>query len=48
MLTSRARIQPGEDVLGLAGSSGVGSAAIQIAKMLQLPLTVKRLIHGVV
>jgi NADPH:quinone reductase-like Zn-dependent oxidoreductase len=35
MLTARARLQPGEDVLVLAASSGVGSAAIQIAKMLQ-------------
>lgn len=35
MLMTRARLQPGEDVLVLAASSGVGSAAIQIAKMLQ-------------
>jgi NADPH:quinone reductase-like Zn-dependent oxidoreductase len=35
MLMARARIQPGEDVLVLAASSGVGSAAIQIAKMFQ-------------
>ena len=35
MLMSRARLQPGEDVLVLAASSGVGSAAIQIAKMFQ-------------
>jgi NADPH:quinone reductase-like Zn-dependent oxidoreductase len=35
MLVTRARLQPGEDVLVLAASSGVGSAAIQIAKMLQ-------------
>jgi NADPH:quinone reductase-like Zn-dependent oxidoreductase len=35
MLVARARLQPGEDVLVLAASSGVGSAAIQIAKMLQ-------------
>src|SRR5690242_17287680 len=33
MLTGRARLRPGEDVLVLAASSGVGSAAIQIAKM---------------
>jgi len=33
MLTTRAALQPGEDVLVLAASSGVGSAAIQIAKM---------------
>jgi NADPH:quinone reductase-like Zn-dependent oxidoreductase len=35
MLINRARLQPGEDVLVLAASSGVGSAAIQIAKLLQ-------------
>jgi NADPH:quinone reductase-like Zn-dependent oxidoreductase len=35
MLMGRARLQPGEDVLVLAASSGVGSAAIQIAKMFQ-------------
>lgn len=35
MLMTRARLQPGEDVLVLAASSGVGSAAIQIAKMFQ-------------
>jgi NADPH:quinone reductase-like Zn-dependent oxidoreductase len=35
MLMARARLQPGEDVLVLAASSGVGSAAIQIAKMFQ-------------
>ncbi|MBZ5625354.1 MAG: zinc-binding dehydrogenase [Acidobacteriia bacterium] len=35
MLLTRARLQPGEDVLVLAASSGVGSAAIQIAKMFQ-------------
>ncbi len=35
ILVTRARLQPGEDVLVLAASSGVGSAAIQIAKMLQ-------------
>ena len=33
MLVTRARIQPGEEVLVLAASSGVGSAAIQIAKL---------------
>jgi NADPH:quinone reductase-like Zn-dependent oxidoreductase len=35
MLTARAKLQPGEDVLVLAASSGVGQAAIQIAKMFQ-------------
>jgi NADPH:quinone reductase-like Zn-dependent oxidoreductase len=35
MLMGRARLQPGEDVLVLAASSGVGTAAIQIAKMFQ-------------
>jgi len=35
MLMVRARLQPGEDVLVLAASSGVGSAAIQIARMFQ-------------
>jgi NADPH:quinone reductase-like Zn-dependent oxidoreductase len=35
MLMGRARLQPGEDVLVLAASSGVGQAAIQIAKMFQ-------------
>jgi NADPH:quinone reductase-like Zn-dependent oxidoreductase len=35
MLMSRARLQPGEDVLVLAASSGVGSCAIQIAKLFQ-------------
>jgi NADPH:quinone reductase-like Zn-dependent oxidoreductase len=35
MLMARARLQPGEDVLVLAASSGVGGAAIQIAKMFQ-------------
>ena len=35
MLMTRAELQPGEDVLVLAASSGVGSAAIQIAKMFQ-------------
>ncbi len=34
MLVGRARLQPGEDVLVLAASSGVGSAAVQIARML--------------
>ncbi len=33
MLVGRAGLQMGEDVLLLAGSSGVGSAAIQIAKL---------------
>ncbi|HET9318822.1 MAG TPA: zinc-binding dehydrogenase [Bryobacteraceae bacterium] len=33
MLTARAQLRPGEDVLVLAASSGVGSAAIQIAKL---------------
>lgn len=32
MLVTLARIQPGEDVLVMGGSSGVGSAAIQIAR----------------
>jgi NADPH:quinone reductase-like Zn-dependent oxidoreductase len=35
MLITRARLQPGEDVLVLAASSGVGSAAIQIARLFQ-------------
>ncbi len=35
MLMARARLQPGEDVLVLAASSGVGTVAIQIAKMFQ-------------
>jgi NADPH:quinone reductase-like Zn-dependent oxidoreductase len=35
MLMARAQLQPGEDVLVLAASSGVGSAAIQIARMFQ-------------
>ena len=35
MLTARAHLRQGEDVLVLAASSGVGSAAIQIAKMFQ-------------
>ncbi|HEV1994347.1 MAG TPA: zinc-binding dehydrogenase [Candidatus Acidoferrum sp.] len=34
MLVGRARLQPGEDVLVLGAGSGVGSAAIQIAKFL--------------
>ena len=33
MLITRARLKPGEDVLILGGGSGVGSAAIQIAKV---------------
>jgi NADPH:quinone reductase-like Zn-dependent oxidoreductase len=32
MLVSRARVKPGETVLVIAGTSGVGSAAIQIAR----------------
>jgi NADPH:quinone reductase-like Zn-dependent oxidoreductase len=35
MLMTRAKLQPGEDVLVLAASSGVGTCAIQIAKMFQ-------------
>jgi NADPH:quinone reductase-like Zn-dependent oxidoreductase len=35
MLMARAKLQPGDDVLVLAASSGVGQAAIQIAKMFQ-------------
>jgi NADPH:quinone reductase-like Zn-dependent oxidoreductase len=35
MLIGRARLQPGEDVLVLAASSGVGQAAVQVAKLLQ-------------
>jgi len=35
MLMGRARLEPGEDVLVLAASSGVGMAAIQIARMFQ-------------
>jgi NADPH:quinone reductase-like Zn-dependent oxidoreductase len=35
MLMTRARLQPGEDVLVVAASSGVGTAAIQIARMFQ-------------
>lgn len=34
MLVTRARLQPGELVLILAGGSGVGTAAIQIAKLM--------------
>ena len=34
MLLSRAELQPGEDVLILGAGSGVGSAAIQIAKLM--------------
>src|SRR5438445_3930781 len=33
MLVGRARLQPGEDVLVIGGGSGVGSAAIQIARL---------------
>jgi len=33
MLFGRAQLQPGEDVLVLAASSGVGQAAIQLAKL---------------
>jgi NADPH:quinone reductase-like Zn-dependent oxidoreductase len=35
MLMARAKLQPGEEVLVLAASSGVGTCAIQIAKMFQ-------------
>jgi NADPH:quinone reductase-like Zn-dependent oxidoreductase len=35
MLLTRAKLQAGEDVLVLAASSGVGSCAIQIAKLFQ-------------
>ena len=35
MLMARAKLQPGEDVLVLSASSGVGMAAIQIARMFQ-------------
>jgi NADPH:quinone reductase-like Zn-dependent oxidoreductase len=35
MLMNRAKLEPGEDVLVLAASSGVGVAAIQIAKLFQ-------------
>jgi len=34
MLVGRAQLKPGEDVLVIGGSSGVGSAAIQIARLL--------------
>jgi NADPH:quinone reductase-like Zn-dependent oxidoreductase len=34
MLTNRARVNPGDWVLAIGGASGVGSAAIQIAKQL--------------
>jgi NADPH:quinone reductase-like Zn-dependent oxidoreductase len=34
MLATRVRLQPGEDVLVLGAGSGVGSAAIQIAKVM--------------
>jgi NADPH:quinone reductase-like Zn-dependent oxidoreductase len=34
MLVGRARLQPGEDCLVIGGSSGVGSAAIQIARLI--------------
>jgi NADPH:quinone reductase-like Zn-dependent oxidoreductase len=33
MLTRKARVQPGEDVLVMAAGSGVGTAAVQIAKL---------------
>jgi NADPH:quinone reductase-like Zn-dependent oxidoreductase len=35
MLFGRAKLQPGEDVLVLAASSGVGMAAIQLARLFQ-------------
>ena len=35
MLMAKAKLHPGEDVLVLSASSGVGSAAIQIAKLFQ-------------
>ena len=35
MLMARAKLQPGDDVLVLAAASGVGMAAIQIAKLFQ-------------
>jgi NADPH:quinone reductase-like Zn-dependent oxidoreductase len=35
MLIARAKLLPGEDVLVLAASSGVGMAAVQIARMFQ-------------
>jgi NADPH:quinone reductase-like Zn-dependent oxidoreductase len=34
MLVNRARLRPGEDVLVLGGSGGVGTAAVQVAKLL--------------
>ncbi len=34
MLVTRAKLKPGEDVLVIAAGSGVGSAAIQIAKLM--------------
>jgi NADPH:quinone reductase-like Zn-dependent oxidoreductase len=34
MLVTRARLQPGEDVLVIGAGSGVGSAAIQIARLI--------------
>jgi NADPH:quinone reductase-like Zn-dependent oxidoreductase len=34
MLVGRARVQPGDDVLVVGASGGVGSAAVQIAKLL--------------
>jgi NADPH:quinone reductase-like Zn-dependent oxidoreductase len=34
MLLTRARLEPGEDVLVIGGTSGVGTAAIQVAKLL--------------
>ena len=35
MLMARAKLQPGDDVLVLSASSGVGTVAIQLAKMFQ-------------
>jgi NADPH:quinone reductase-like Zn-dependent oxidoreductase len=34
MLVARARLEPGEDCLVVGASSGVGSAAIQIARLI--------------
>src|SRR5438093_3073395 len=34
MLVGRAKLRPGEDVLVIGASSGVGSAAIQIARLI--------------